>query len=150
MLGRVGVHQFDLRLRPRPVVEECGADAFEVGKSQADLAQKTALLDRGDGPHPRFAVRAVLERERVPRLGRLEVLLVRHCSPEWDTRFPMGSILRGVLLLLMLLAGLVVWALVGESFSVHDQKVLAVGFVACLVVAYVLVPLWRWADRYRE
>jgi hypothetical protein len=49
--------------------------------------------------------------------------------------------------MLMIVAGLVAWALVGISFSAHDQKVLAAGFVAGLVVAFVIVPLWRWADR---
>ena len=59
----------------------------------------------------------------------------------------MGNALRVGLLMLMIVAGLVAWALVGISFSAHDQKVLAAGFVAGIVVAFVIVPLWRWADR---
>ena len=58
--------------------------------------------------------------------------------------------LRAALLVVLGVGGLVTFIGVGDSFSVHDQRLLFWGFIAGLVVAFVLVPLWRWADRNRD
>jgi hypothetical protein len=62
----------------------------------------------------------------------------------------MSGFLRAALLVLILVGGWVAVIALGDSVNVHDQKVFAVGVVVGLAVAYLIVPVVRWANRYRE
>lgn len=62
----------------------------------------------------------------------------------------MGGFLRATLLVVILVGGWVAVIVLGDSTNAHDQKVFAAGVVVGLAVAYLIVPVVRWADRYRD